>query len=113
MVAVVAAVTDSHAEQGAPEDAVLEAFHASLHGLAEIPHFAVDEEGSAPGPTTRIAEQIGKLVSLAAVPTVNALCDSTGLVGTADALADLLQGGWLSHFILLNIMSLYIWTKCN
>lgn len=99
MEAVVAAITNSHTKERAPEYAVLEAFQASFHGLSEIPHFAVDEEGSAPGPTTRVAEEIGELVGLTPVPHVDALGDSAGLVGAADALAYFLKSGWLSHFI--------------
>ena len=89
--AVVNAVAAADNVESAAEDAVLEALGAPLHGFAEVSQLAVDEQGSAPRPAARIAEQVRQLIGLARVPDIDALGHSARLVRAADALAHFLH----------------------
>ena len=91
MDAVVDTITTPDAFEEASKDAIFEAFGASFHSLSEIAKLAVDKERGTPGPAAGITEEICKLEGFAGVPEIDALGDSAGLIGTADALTDLLD----------------------
>lgn len=108
--AVVDPITASNAVEKTPENTIFSTLDTSLHSLAEISHFALDEERSAPRPTTGITKKIGQLEGLASVPYINALGYTACLVGAADALTDFLEHGWLGHRL---AFCLYIDCKLN
>jgi len=45
---VIKAIAAAYNIKGTAKQAILEAFGTAFHGLAKIPHFAVDEERCAP-----------------------------------------------------------------
>lgn len=95
--AVVTTITGAYTEKTTSKKTIFEALKTSLHGLTCFAEFTVDEEGSTEGPTAWVTVEVGQLYSLKAVPSVDALSHTTGLVRTAKALANFLKTGWFCH----------------